>query len=530
METLKEIELGSLVLSKTNPRHVTDKVKDQELTESVKSNGVITPIKVRPVNNHFEVILGSRRFAAAKACGLKTIPAVVEKLTDEQAMEQQVIENLQRDDLNPIDEARGFSEMIIKFKWTQKDLCTRVGKSEKYVSNAIRMLHLPEEIKKAINDGTITPGHAAVLLRLEGETDQKKLFRAIISNKLSVRSAENELEFLGVDLEYAPFDKADCKKCSFNGEKQLELLDKETDLKGRCLNKPCFVIKVNAHIQKLKEALEKKGRKVMKLSEFQKQLGIKNDYNETKSKDLENHRREKSFNKIYNDKCRKCDKCISVIVGSATNTNDELIRERCIDPACFDKLNKTKTDDLRNQDMQKREVESAIDNARQEAYQKVIIGKVSTRIKKAIALEAILENISYESGYEKIIPKSINVHYVELRKIYEMGEKKIDELIGALSEKKAELKDDGDMNFIIKTLGLKLEKELVITREYLEVHNTEQLVKIAKEIGLVDFYKNLGTPAEVMKKMAGTPKKELVELFFHKSFDLKGRVPKEMLK
>jgi ParB family transcriptional regulator, chromosome partitioning protein len=172
------------------PRQSFDEGKLQELAASIRAQGVIQPVLVRRDGTGYVLIAGERRWRAAQLAGLQEIPALVRECTEVEAFELALVENLQRADLNPIEEAEGYRRLIEEFKLTQEQVSARVGKERPTVANALRLLGLPDEVKGMLADGTISMGHARALLGLPRIPEMVELARRINEKKLSVRDAE----------------------------------------------------------------------------------------------------------------------------------------------------------------------------------------------------------------------------------------------------------------------------------------------------------------------------------------------------
>ncbi|GHV16772.1 hypothetical protein FACS189425_01670 [Clostridia bacterium] len=173
------------------PRNAFDKDELEKLTKSISIHGIIQPIIVRSMDNgRYEIIAGERRWRAAQAAGLKEIPVVIRQVDNENIMELALIENLQRVDLNPIDEALGYKILMEKYNSTQEQISERIGKSRSAIANSLRLLNLPQPIKELVETGDITSGHARALATLTSENKQKEIAERIIRNDLSVRSTE----------------------------------------------------------------------------------------------------------------------------------------------------------------------------------------------------------------------------------------------------------------------------------------------------------------------------------------------------
>lgn len=188
--TIVNLDITSVIPNPRQPRSIFNKDSLQELSDSIKEQGVIEPILVRRRNGKHELVAGERRLKAAKLAGLKMIPSIIKEFSDEQSLELALIENLQREDLNPMDEAEGYSRLISEFSLTQEAVAKKVGKSRVTVTNMIRVLSLPGKIKQSLRKGELTMGHARALLALEGADKQIALWDQIIKNKLNVRDVE----------------------------------------------------------------------------------------------------------------------------------------------------------------------------------------------------------------------------------------------------------------------------------------------------------------------------------------------------
>jgi ParB family chromosome partitioning protein len=178
---------------KPNPRQPRERFSEPalaELADSIKTNGVLQPILVRPANGHYEIIAGERRWRAAQKAGLHHVPVIVRDVADSQLLELALVENLQREDLNPVEEARAYRALIEEVGLTQEAVAGRVGKERATVANSLRLLHLPSIALKALEAGQITPGHAKAILALRKREEQDGLLKAILAKGLSVREAE----------------------------------------------------------------------------------------------------------------------------------------------------------------------------------------------------------------------------------------------------------------------------------------------------------------------------------------------------
>ncbi|MBC7338880.1 MAG: ParB/RepB/Spo0J family partition protein [Firmicutes bacterium] len=172
------------------PRQRVDEEGLAELAQSVRAHGVLQPVLVRPVAGGYELVAGERRWRAAQLAGLKTIPAVVKEVDEAERLELALVENLQREDLNPMEEAAGFRQLLEKFGYTQEQLAARVGKSRSYVANTLRLLALAEEVQEMVRAGRLSAGHARALLALPDRSAQVATAETLVQRGASVREAE----------------------------------------------------------------------------------------------------------------------------------------------------------------------------------------------------------------------------------------------------------------------------------------------------------------------------------------------------
>jgi len=193
-EEIIEVNLNELRPNPYQPRKVFKDEALEELSASIKEHGVFQPIIIKKSIKGYEIIAGERRVRASKKAGLEKIPAIVRAFTDEQMMEIALLENLQRENLNIIEEAIAYKSMLDKLNLTQEGLAKKVGKSRSHITNILGLLRLPSEIQELIEENKITMGHARVLSKLEDETQIKELAQKIVNNNLPVRELEKLAE------------------------------------------------------------------------------------------------------------------------------------------------------------------------------------------------------------------------------------------------------------------------------------------------------------------------------------------------
>jgi ParB family chromosome partitioning protein len=192
VETQKnQLSVSDLIPNKYQPRKNFDEINLEDLTNSIKERGIIQPIIVRKSNNEnskFEIIAGERRWLAAQRAGIHTVPVVITDVDDLKSLEFAIVENVQRHDLNPLEEAQGYRRLIDEFSYDQEKVSKFIGKSRSYITNALRILTLPDEVIKLIESNKLSTGHAKILVGLDNASF---VANKIVDNKLSVRQAEN---------------------------------------------------------------------------------------------------------------------------------------------------------------------------------------------------------------------------------------------------------------------------------------------------------------------------------------------------
>lgn len=185
-----QVDIDKISPSPFQPRRAFDEIKLQELAMSIRNQGIIQPLVVRPKGERFELIAGERRWRAAMKAGLSTVPVVVRQASDRDALQLALIENLQREDLNPIEEATGYRRLQDEFTWSQEEVADKVGKSRPAVTNALRLLALPSEVQQEVASGNLPAGQARALLGLQSEAVIITAYREVLARALSTRETE----------------------------------------------------------------------------------------------------------------------------------------------------------------------------------------------------------------------------------------------------------------------------------------------------------------------------------------------------
>ena len=323
----KVVEIESLVPSKTNPRKTFNHI--DELAESIKSNGLINPLTVRTVEDYYEIICGERRYKAALTIGLATVPVIIRELTDDEVLEVQIVENLQRSDVHPLDEAEGFKNLLDSGKYNITALAERIGRSAHYVYNRLQLNKLIEPVRSALADEYITISHAILLANLSDEL-QNELF-AEIDNRNdqwrnheadSVQDLKSEIQSRMRLMSKAPFDITkdctNCQKCTGNNAFLFPELNEKKE--SKCTDEKCWKEKVEEFILNKKQKFEEKNKPVVLITD---------DYS------VSEEEKEKEMLTIYQYKPAVKEKCESTVdaiytkgdkIGKATKV--------CTDPNC----------------------------------------------------------------------------------------------------------------------------------------------------------------------------------------------------
>lgn len=520
-----------------------DPAKLKELTGSIKRVGILEPLIVTTKTaapgkagkgQSYLLVAGERRFRAALQAGLKEVPCMIRKLSADQAVEVQVIENLQREDLNPIDEANGYKALLEKCDYDMKGIASKIGKHVSSVRKRIRLLELPKKYQKAILDEEITPGHGLVLARVQDKESREELFQEIVDDDMSVAAAEDNLKYISRRLEEVVFDKDDCAACPHNGQQQMDLYDKETTLKGRCLDSKCFDSKLNAWIAEKREALEKKGFRVITDEELRDiSYGKKQELSKGEKKNLGKNYKEKCQGIAGGTKEPLCSNFVFVVRKNGK------VEEYCLNPKCYQALTRkngsgsSSSASATGRDSSNQE---KIIRARKDFY----IEKISGCQNKDIVARLVLLdlNASYYLGEEledflikqgqykkkgcadKVPPA--------LEKLFNVPEKEIDAEIHRIIVDRLKDRDNNILNVLARYLKFDVAKDFVITESYLKAKTKAQIVEVAEEINLTKY---LQKEKDIKQEsLVNKPKGQLIALFFETGFDLAGKVPKEIVK
>ncbi|MEE6452422.1 ParB/RepB/Spo0J family partition protein [Gottfriedia acidiceleris] len=220
-ELVQEIDLKELRPNPYQPRKVFDETAMLELTQSVIEHGILQPIIARKSIKGFQIVAGERRYRAAKNAGLNTVPVIVRDLTEEQMMELAVLENLQRDDLNPLEEAEAYQTLIEQLHLTQEQLAKKLGKSRPHIANYLRILTLPNSVQKMVEEGTLSMGHGRALLGLKRKGLIESTALKVIEKNLSVREVETLVNDLNENVSRETSKKNPTKNIFFSEYEDL---------------------------------------------------------------------------------------------------------------------------------------------------------------------------------------------------------------------------------------------------------------------------------------------------------------------
>ncbi|HHA6213125.1 TPA: ParB/RepB/Spo0J family partition protein [Staphylococcus aureus] len=222
-EQIKQIDISDIKPNPYQPRKTFDENHLNDLADSIKQYGILQPIVLRKTVQGYYIVVGERRFRASKIAGLKYVSAIIKDLTDEDMMELAVIENLQREDLNAIEEAESYQRLMTDLKITQQEVAKRLSKSRPYIANMLRLLHLPKKIADMVKDGRLTSAHGRTLLAIKDEQQMLRLAKRVVKENWSVRYLENHVNELKNVSSKSETDKVDITKPKFIKQQERQL-------------------------------------------------------------------------------------------------------------------------------------------------------------------------------------------------------------------------------------------------------------------------------------------------------------------
>jgi len=536
---MKLIKLVNIKSSPFNSRKTFDAAKMKELTASVEEKGILNPVLARPLNSkpgYFELVCGERRMRAAVAAGLEEIPAVIRTLTDQQVLECMVIENLQREDIHPLEEAEGYEQLLKKHGYKDaKDIAAKVGKSSTYIYGRLKLCELIPENRKFFYDGKFSPSVALLVARVPAHLQKEagsKVARGEYGrgNPMQLREAQEYIhKHFMLQLKEAQFDtkekglagKVSCAECLKRTGNQKELF---ADVSGAdtCTDPACFEAKRNAFTQRTIADLTKKGRQVISQEEAKKLFKYENDESpENKYTNVEEKnyygRKYVSFKDIL-----KASKDVRTVFAIQPYTGKVIEMINNIDiPNALKKAGIKVSADSSSGRSSKDLAKAKTMNRVREAKRGFWVNKVSTakdrRCMNVVILDILLEDLGVGEANDILKLKKSDrwTRTWDIPKLYELGDEAVQKFIVKVISKKSEYLMDDDLEFLSTKLGFNVAKDYVITESYLQACTKDQLVKLAGEIKI-----NIDTVED---------KKGALVAFILKSAP-KGKVPKELVK
>ena len=552
MNMVTELGLKQVVVSKFNPRKHFDDKAMADLVASVKEKGIINPVIVRKVNGGYELVCGERRYRASQKAGKTTIRAIVHTLTDHQALELQITENLQRSDVHPLEEAEGYEVLMKKSGYkTIADLAVKVGKSKVYIYGRLKLCELIPENRKLFYEGKFTPSIALLVARVPKDRQKevgKDIGKGMYGDEpMSYKRAhEHIMNNFMLRLKEAPFDTKDktlagkqaCAVCSKKTGNEKELF---ADIKSAdtCTDPTCYKEKKNAHMQRTLDQVKKSGKKILSLDEAKKLFRYERSNDpEHKYINLAQTCYDIPKTQKYRELVKRVkDIEIIYVIHPYSGQLIEMIAKEDL-PKIFKKLGLKTTAETSSAAVtpgMKAKVRAG--NRIRENKRSFWIDKVSTakdrRCMNVVTLDIILDSIGGSTA-EKLLPFKPGRGYGRawsITKLYEIGDAEVQKIIVKAISKKSDYLMDEDLKFLSTKLGHNVAKEYVITETYLQAYTKDGLVKLAKEIGLTEYLKKQEKntkktwgPLDLLKKTT------LIDLFLKKGFILKNKVPKEMSK
>lgn len=519
MDSFIDVEINKLGYFAGN--RVIDEKSIKELAESIKTHGLIEPIVVRPKKGPFEyeVVCGERRLKAYELLGLKIIRAVARDMTDQEAREIRIIENLQRKDLGPIEEAIALKSLLFSTSRHVHDISAQIGKSESYILDRIKLLKLQKVAQDALINGKIMVGHGLVLSRITDQGSQKELLTEILRNKYSVRRAENQLDNYTRSLVDAKFDKKDCVKCPHNGSRQQDLFDRETNVKGQCLNAGCYYQKVKEWAAAKVAKLKKAGANVMTEKFYKKKYGDEQGYvrNEQNFDGWGDCR--KRLGENYTKKCQGCDKRVFIIIEEREGKE---VREICLNARCYTALtcNRTET----GVDKEERSRAGAIIDARDRFWNK-LTPEILAKDILADALNLYVLVRELRGRMFEVLPKGFikDEWSLSIEKLHKLGAKGMQSVWDKALAIHSIFMDYEDREYLAQQAGHSFQKDFRVDEDYLKAMTKAEISKLAKEAAM---------EKTVIEDMRALTKPEMIKKFLilYRNYTKKNFVPKEITK
>lgn len=520
----------------SNPRTKIDKNSINDLADSIKTHGILQPVLVSQINGSFRLISGERRLRAAKIAGVKEIPALVRNINEDQLLDVQIEENLQRQDLNPMEEAIAIKNYIENKDIELEELSARLNKSVQFLKERLKLTELHKRVQKLLLKEEMTFAQAKIMATLSRK-DQIELLNSLNEEGCAIhkmtayefqRVVENDFM---CSLNNVSFDKQDCLKCLYRSDAQLDFFDSPETIKSKCLNRICFNKKLDEQTKKKLEKCEKRGNKILTGEEYIEQENSK------KSRDF-------GIGKPYNMSKEEWKECLGCEQLGAYESrhpySSETIGRICLNKRCFNL--KTKTDSSNGNGHDKEAIlKKRLNDLRRKWLHDITEKLLQTKAIYRVVLA--LCDICYNHEHTEIFKKhgikvesyatlKDAVRYV-LLKMPKNVFNKLDALLrDVLAHKVKNIDYDDDILIeMAKFHSEKYENYFIIDEDFLNAHTKDQLHDLAVEIGFDKFIENTKdvdskTEKDRRKRWRNLSKKDLVEMFLNSGFDLKGVVPK----
>ena len=543
-----DLNLKDVFPSELNYRKKMDRKGLEELTESIKQKGVLQPIIVRPIkgNGHYEIIAGHRRYQAAMSAGLETIPAIIEEFDDEAALEVAITENSQREDANPMDEARGL-KLMLEAGTEAETIAARIGRTVGYIMGRVKLLDLCKEAQQAILKGKISLGHAQVLLRLRSKNEQRQLLTAMLDGDgMTVSGAKSIIRRHSLSLNLAPFDTNDCLSCQYRSGNQAMLFPelKDTD---ECSDPACYSKKIQAHYEAQAKEKEEQGFRVIRSYEEIKELG---GFNSKMNHRIVAKKNDADYQSVYPPKyksdCSKCTDHHAWYFYEENNYSGPHMEtgELCLNPKCLQKM-------LREiEDAETQERRAADDNLPEYSGSKIspvtlrlhaeacrdrfMVNRLPEKITASAALSKrfviyhMLDRFSSFSGNAKktrdeIIKEICPPEYFKEKKFFgwalylvvmEIPKERLNKVLSNVIAATVQFSDPKVLLHMTPEAGIDMEKDFLMDKEFLNSKKKAELVEMVKALEL---------PVEFTGK---EKKSEMVEAIL--ALDLTGKATSEI--
>lgn len=496
--SMQEIPIKQVKESGKNYRRIFEKKAMAELTESVAARGVLQPILVRPVGKSFEVVAGHRRLRAAIAAKLKTIPAIAKKMDEAEALELQLIENGQREDPNPIEEAQGYDRLIRLGKYTKETLAEKLNCAPIHILKRIKLLDLPPEIKKLLAIGELGIGHGLLLTRLRHKHEKLDMLKAIRARNMSIKEVAEEMHNINRTMAKAVFDITECKACHFLSSNQAELFV-ELKKSDQCTDGTCYTKKTHAHYKVTLKAKKAEGFQV-----FEDEKTIDAMLNDgKKTVEIKPTGANQGWNyhipKRYKNKCMKCKDShawyLYIHTRQWNNVKVVSFGEICLNTACLNKMNKLNQPssgkaepNVHNQHFKGRECRDRF-LLSQVPGQEMAVPTLSKRLtiyhlcKEGMGLEFLNEEAR---TILKVSEGDIYLPGQEIyNKILNIPDEQLDEALKLILHAKAAADTSTDVLLMMAPeAGIDVGAEFKIDEAWLKTKTKPQLVMLNSELGL----------------------------------------------